>query len=287
MKLLITGAAGVLGRSLTKLVEDDGAYTIRLTDMQPVETPHEFVKADLSDLEQARQVCQGMDIVIHCAAIHPWKKYTADQYLDWNIKGTHHLLQGAVDAKVGKVVYTSSIAAMGYDPIPPHEPPITEAHCPNTPVENLYGVSKHVGEQFCEMFRRSNRLNYVAVRPPAFMPKDMADPKVALGLLHSYMVADDVALGHYAALKADVPSGEAFILAADTPFRKSDVEALRRDAAPVILGYFPKAEPLLKDLPPGSLKVARFYSNQKAKSMLNYQPRHNFAQWLEAHTGRG
>lgn len=286
MRLLITGAAGVLGRGVTALAEKDGSYEIRLTDMLPVESKHEIVQADLSDLDQARGVCKGMDAVVHCAAIHPWKKYTADQYLDWNIKGTHHLLQGAVDAGVKKVVYTSSIAAMGYDPILPHEPPITEAHCPNTPVENLYGVTKHVGEQFCEMFRRSHKLNYTAVRPPAFMPKDMDDVKVGLGLLHSYMVADDVALGHYCALKTDVPSGEAFILAADNPFQKSDVEELRRDALPVILRYFPKAEKLLRDTPAGSLKIPRFYSNLKAKTVLGFRPKHNFEQWLARHVGR-
>ena len=113
MKLLITGAAGVLGSGVTSLVQRDGFHNIRLTDMLPVESKHEFVQADLSDLEQVRRVCKDMDIVVHCAAIHPWKKYTSDQYLDWNIKGTYNLLQGAVDAGVGKIVYTSSIAAMG------------------------------------------------------------------------------------------------------------------------------------------------------------------------------
>ncbi|MEW6358428.1 MAG: NAD(P)-dependent oxidoreductase [Planctomycetota bacterium] len=285
MKVLITGAAGVLGKGVTKFVEQDGGYEIRLSDMLPVESKHEYVQADLSDLDQARKACHGMEAVVHCAAIHPWKKYTSDQYLDWNIKGTYNLLQAAVDSGVRKVIYTSSIAAMGYDPVPPHEPPITEAHCPNAPVENLYGVTKLVGEHFCEMFRRNNKLHYLAVRPPAFMPKDMSDLNIALGLLRTYMVADDVALGHYCALKADAPSGEAFILAADTPFQHADAADLQRDAAPVIVRYFPKAAPMLKDLLPGSLKFRAFYSNRKAKTMLGFQPKHNFQQWLEQRVG--
>ncbi len=280
MKLLITGAAGVLGRALTKLVEEDGSYEIRLADMAPIESPHECVRADLSDLEQARRACEGADVVAHCAAVHPWKPYTSDQYIDWNIKGTYNLLQAATDAGVGKVVYTSSIAAMGYDPHPPDEPPITEAHCPNTPVEDLYGVTKHVGEQFCEMLRRTRGLRYVAVRPPAFMPKDLSDWRVGVGLLSRYMLAEDVAQGHYRALVSDAASGEAFILAADTPFRHEDAEELARDAAPVILRYFPEAAPLLEGLPPGAIKIPFFYSNRKAKEALGFQPRYNFSEWL-------
>ena len=286
MRLLITGAAGVLASRVAELARKDGGYTIRLTDMLPVRAKHEFIQADLADLEQARRVCRDIDVIVHCAAIHPWKKYTADQYLDCNIKGTHHLLQGAVDAGVTKLVYTSSIAAMGYAPVPPAEPPLTEAHCPNAPVENLYGVSKLVGEHFCEMFRRSHKLNYIVIRPPAFMPKDMDDPMVAVGLLSTYMVADDVAAGHYDALKADVPGGEAFILAADNPFQPSDAEELRNDAVPVVLRYFPEAEPLLRNTPPRSVKVRSFYSNAKAKEMLGFRPKHSFRQWLARHLAR-
>ena len=281
MRLLITGAAGVLGRELTRLVEKDGSYDIRLTDMLPLETRHEFVQADLSDPAQARRVCGNVEIAVHCAAIHPWKTYTSDQYLDWNIKGTHHLLQGAVDAGVAKVIYTSSIAAMGYHPVPPDEPPLTEAHCPNAPVENLYGVTKLVGEHFCEIFRHKNGLDYLALRPPAFMPKDMDDPTLAVRLLSGYMVAADVALGHYCAIKSDVPSGEAFILAADHPFQASDAEPLRKDAVPVILRYFPKAKRIFGGMPPGAVKIPWFYSNEKAREMLGFRPAHNFSQWLE------
>ncbi len=281
MRVLITGAAGVLGSRVAERVAADAIHHIRVTDMLPVETKLECVRADLSDLDQARRVCAGMDVVVHCAAIHPWKTYTADQYLDWNIKGTHHLLQAAIEAGVGKVVYTSSIAAMGYAPVRPSEPPITEAHCPNAPVENLYGVTKLVGEHFCEMFRRNNGLTYIALRPPAFMPREMNDFRTGMNLLSTYMAADDVALGHYLAIHADVASGEVFILAADNPFLPSDADQLARDAAPVIRRYFPAAGNLLAEQPPGSLTLPVFYSNRKAKDALGFQPRYNFEQWLE------
>ena len=109
---------------------------------------------------------------------------------------------------------------------------------------------------------------------------DMVDLKVALMLLSGYTVAEDIALGHYLAIDADVPSGEAFILCADNPFQNSDTDELRRDAVPVILRYFPRVEKLLQEIPPGTVKIPKFYSNQKAKTMLGFQPKHNFEQWL-------
>ncbi len=52
MKVLITGAPGVLGKAVTALVEQEGGYDLRLSDTVPLETPHEFVAADLAQSEE-------------------------------------------------------------------------------------------------------------------------------------------------------------------------------------------------------------------------------------------
>ena len=223
-----------------------------------------------------------MDVVVHCAAIHPWKKYTSDQYLDWNIKGTYNLLQGAVDAGVGRVIYTSSIAAMGYDPIPPNEPPITEGHSPNTPVENLYGVTKHVGEQFCEMFRRSHKLNYVALRPPAFMPK----PELERGrsLLGMYADVSDVVGAHVAAVSAPMPSRyEAFWSTNPLPYTGADAQELRDNPAAVVERYWPGIPAWFEARGATISPVPVIYDLTRGGEILGWTPKYSFDSWWKEH----
>ena len=92
-KVLVTGAAGVLGRALVPLLEQDGDVELRLTDIVPVATGHEFREADLSTWDDVAGLCEGVDEVVHIAAIHPWKPYFPQQYLDCNIKGTYNIFQ--------------------------------------------------------------------------------------------------------------------------------------------------------------------------------------------------
>jgi nucleoside-diphosphate-sugar epimerase len=68
MKVLITGAAGVLGKAV---IEREEGIRLLLTDVAPLETRHEFRAADLTDLEQLRPLCEGVDTLMHIAAIHP------------------------------------------------------------------------------------------------------------------------------------------------------------------------------------------------------------------------
>ena len=278
-KILLTGAAGTLGRLLVPLIEQEGGFELRLTDVVPLETPHEFVQADLSRWEEVEHLCDGVDEVMHVAAIHPWKPYTPQQYLDCNIKGTYHILQAAANAKVRRVLYTSSVAAMGYRADSPEQLPFDESK-PCRPVEDLYCVSKHVGEQFCEMFRHRNGLPYVALRPGCFIPRDDGDVGFGLGLLSIWVHRDDIARAHLLALKSDVKN-EAIIIAARVPFTRADAPALLADAPPVILRYFPKARLLQErgiELPK---TISYFYNIGKAKRLLGFEPKFSFAEWLE------
>ena len=64
-RVLITGAAGVLGKAVTRLLESKPDVTLRLTDVIPAETPHEFVTADLAKPDQAKPLCADIDQVLH------------------------------------------------------------------------------------------------------------------------------------------------------------------------------------------------------------------------------
>jgi len=278
-KVLVTGAAGVLGQAVVALLKQEGNFELRLTDRVPVETSHEFTQADLARWDEVQELCSGIDVLMHIAAIHPWKKYTPEQYIDCNIKGTYNLLQAAVDAGVRRVIYTSSIAAMGYRPDRPEQLPFNESK-PCKPVEDIYGISKHVGEQFCEMFRAREGLAYVALRPGTFVPRDKDDPGFGLGLLSQWVHCSDVATAHLLALKSDVKN-EAVIITAKVPFRGGDAPALLSDAPSVILKYFPEASRLEERGVQLPRVIDKCYDISKAERLLGFQPKWNFGEWLE------
>lgn len=279
MHVLITGAAGVLGRAVTSRLEDDPKVVLRLTDVLPLDTPHEFVQADLSDPEQATPLCQDIDEVMHIASIHPWKPYTPTQYIDCNITGTYNILQAAAQGPVRRVIYTSSIAAMGMGRDEGVPLPWDESK-PCVPDGHVYSVTKHVGEQFCELFRRQGRFSYIALRPGTFIPRPDDDPAFGVGLLSSWVHASDVAQAHVLALRSSVEN-EAFVVTAGVPFTHADGQALLTDAPGVVLRYYPRAAELAGrniELPAA---VERCYSIAKARDMLGYSPAITFGTWLE------
>ncbi len=280
MKVLITGAAGVLGRAVTALVEKEPDVTLRLTDMLPLQTPHEFVQADLSGPQQAAGLCDGTDLLFHIAAIHPWKKYAPEQYLDLNIKGTYCILEAAANAGVKRVIYTSSVAAMGMacDDIAPPMP--WNEDKPPTPGD-LYGITKHVGEQFCNAFARQGKFSYIALRPGMFIPAPEAEPRFGLGLLAFTVHASDVAAAHLLALRSGVRN-DAFVITAGVPFTREDAAGLRTDAAGVILKHYPHAAKLAERGVTLPAKLNQCYRIDKARRVLGYDPRYSFESWLQS-----
>lgn len=278
MKVLLTGAAGVMGRAVTELLEQAGGYDLRLTDMVPLETGHEFVQADLADWEQVEPLAQGVDQVVHIAAIHPWKQYTPEQYLDCNIKATYNIIRAAAEAKVDRFIYTSSVASMGYTPTVEHPLPFDETK-PCFPDDHVYSISKHVGEQFCHLFQRTQGLDWLILRPGCFIPCDENELWFGLALLVMRMTGSDVAQAHLLALQSEVRN-EVLIITAGVPFTKEDGPALLTDARSVILKYFPEATWFEEHGQPLPQQVCPTYRIDKAREMIGYEPRVNFASWL-------
>lgn len=277
-KILVTGAAGVLGSGIAQALAPP--YDVTVTDIREVNLPLPVRVADLSHVDQARRACEGMDIIVHAAAIHPWKKYTPEQYLDWNIKATYNVLAAAAEMGVKRVVYTSSIAAMGYRWSSPSELPFDESK-PCRPDDHLYSVTKHVGEQFCQLFQATAGLKYVILRPGYFVPRDEMDPNLGLMYLYSRVHPADVVRAHLLAVARPGIENQTFIITAEMPFKSEDAEELKTSPAAVIIRYFPRAAALFQE-PAVKLKtIPYFYSIEKAKRLLGWVPQMSFGQWLE------
>lgn len=116
--VLITGATGFIGNHVTRLALDKGD-NIRVMvmpgeDRSPLDGMDvEFVEGNLLDPASLQKVVLGVDKIYHLAALFAvWTK-DPDLHYKINVEGTRSLMQAAMAQNVEKVVYTSSIAAIG------------------------------------------------------------------------------------------------------------------------------------------------------------------------------
>lgn len=143
--VLVTGGSGYFGSILVDRALARGDR-VRVLDLNPPDVrPNadlEAVVGDVRDLDVVRKACEGADVVLHNVAQVPLAK---DRELFWsvNVVGTANVLLAARDAKVGKVVSTSSSAIYG---IPAHNP--VDEESPAAPLE-AYGRAKLEAEVLC------------------------------------------------------------------------------------------------------------------------------------------
>ncbi len=284
MKIAVTGAAGVLGSEVVRQLHGRQQGELRLIDMARLDNGQsgETVEADLSVYAEARAAVQGAEIVIHCAAVHPWRSYTDDQYLDCNVRATHHLLQACAEVGVPRVIYTSSIAAVGYNR-DVHELPLVE-HVDRRP-ESLYAATKAMGETLCEMFSRSHGLRCIMLRPPCFIPR--AGDEYGVGLLGGYGDVRDVAQAHVRALDRSDISCDAFYCTTPAPYSREDAEELRTNPRAVYCRYYPQATELIMSRAETARPLTVYYDLERAQRELGYAPTVDFASWFADRNASG
>ena len=164
---LVTGGAGFIGSHLTEELIRRGEQ-VRVVDS--LITGHrenlahlkgvEFVEGDLFDIAVAKRAVQGIDFVLHQAAIPSVPRSVEDPITSnrANIDSTLNILVAARDAGVKRVVYAGSSSAYGNTPtLPKHE------GMPTNPL-SPYALQKLVGEQYMQMFTALYGLETVTIR---------------------------------------------------------------------------------------------------------------------------
>jgi uronate dehydrogenase len=146
-RILITGAAGKLGRHLRATLKPV-SRTVRLTDivpMAPAGTDEEVVEADLLDESSVVDLMAGVDVVIHLAGIIVEQPFP--QILQANIVGSYNVWEAACAAGVKRMVYASSCHAVGMYPRNER----LDADSTHRP-DSFYGLSKAFGEDLARLY---------------------------------------------------------------------------------------------------------------------------------------
>ena len=324
---LLTGATGFVGSAVARALSRRGhrirALVRKTSDRRNLDgLALEQVEGDLGDARSLGDAVRGCRYLFHVAADYRLWVPDPQRMLAINVAGTRALLEAARTAGVERVVYTSSVAALGLTPDGTAADETT--HVVPEHIIGIYKRSKYLAEREVLAFAQAGRLDVVVVNPST--PVGPGDIKptptgrmivdAALGRIPAFVDTglnivhvDDVAEGHLQAL-ARGRCGERYILGGENLALRDLLgmiatlvgrrpPRLRLPIAPLVpiaavaeavARLTGRAPPLTRD----ELAMAKkkmFFSSKKAQSQLGYAPRParvavaDAVAWLEA-TGR-
>ena len=174
---LVTGAAGFIGSHLVEkllhlnqnVVAIDNFSTGSRDNLLAVEksvgrekySDHfKFFEGDISDYETCETICNGVDYVLHQAAVCsvPWSLENPLETHDSNVTGTVVLMWACVKAKVKRFVYASSSSVYGNQPAMPNREEQVDAQL------SPYAAGKYICELYAKNFFNAYQLQTIGLR---------------------------------------------------------------------------------------------------------------------------
>jgi len=168
---LITGGAGFIGSNIVEYLMTNGAGKVRVLDnfstgsMENIDqwfSRPEFslIEGDIRDLDTCRRALEGVDYVLHQAALGSVPRSINDPITsnEVNINGFLNMLVAARDAGVKRMVYAASSSTYGDHPgLPKVEDKIGNPLSP-------YAVTKYVNELYAQVFSRVYDFHTIGLR---------------------------------------------------------------------------------------------------------------------------
>ena len=167
-RYLVTGGAGFIGSHIVRRLVSEGAE-VRVVDnlstglaerLDDVRESVDLVRGDLANQQVSEEAVQGIDCVLHQAAVPSVQRSVSDPVGTnrANVTATVNLLESCRKAGVRRVVYAASSSAYGDTEVLPK----TEQMPPN-PL-SPYALQKWVGEHYCKLYHSLYELETVSLR---------------------------------------------------------------------------------------------------------------------------
>jgi nucleoside-diphosphate-sugar epimerase len=166
-RITVLGGGGPLGAGAYPELVD--GRTLRITDARPlaelaqrppqspgaprlavVASPHEEQVVDVTDLAAVRASAQGADCLLNCSVVRtdPVGAFRV------NVLGALHTMLAAVDAGVPRVIHTGPTLVLAPHPVGYTDDPAISEGLPPRPGEDLYFMTKLLGQEICRIFAR-------------------------------------------------------------------------------------------------------------------------------------
>lgn len=169
-KVLVTGGAGFIGSNLCETLLKNGNQVVCLDNFATgkkeniapfleMENFH-FIEGDIRDLNSCKKACEGMDYVLHQAALGSVPRSINDPITsnEVNVSGFLNMLVAARDSKVKRFVYAASSSTYGDSKgLPKVEDVIGKPLSP-------YAITKYVNELYAEIFANTYDMDCIGLR---------------------------------------------------------------------------------------------------------------------------
>ncbi len=158
-KILLTGAAGLIGRAVRTLLEARGDAVVAVDRIGG----DGIVPCDLSEVHRLHELAEGVGAILHCGAISGPMVARDNPFLivSANVVGTANLLEIARVQKLRRVVCCSSVSAYGDTPAGLDLVPEDVVLAPSS----VYGASKVAGEALARGYAAQHGVDAVSLRP--------------------------------------------------------------------------------------------------------------------------
>jgi len=275
MRIVVTGARGLLGGPTARYCQDMGADVLS-TDVAGRPGPNDYtpyLNAELTDLGQVYDVLHGADAVIHLAAIASQRVFPSAKTFFNNVGATWNILEASARLGIKRVVIASSLQVN--HTVTPRTPihyeyfPIDEAH-PVSPQED-YSLSKYVGETLADGFAHHWGLTVVSLRFPTIFNQQGFETLPFKDLNHGHMALFtyihvlDAARACYLAATVDLPANSHNVLLISAPDT-----CIEMPSADYARQFFPEAR-----LRPGLAKFGSLVSGAKAQELIGFVPEYS------------
>ena len=276
MKVVVTGGSGMIGQYVVQEIMGAG-HDVTVFDRlpPPAKKGVRWVRGDIEDLGEVISGLRGTEAVIHLAAFTmPYRDVPDHVLFRGNLLGTYNVHEAAFTLGIRRVVSTSSGAAVGWTyrtrELRPIYLPVDEHH-PLSP-QDPYGLSKLCGEEVARSYTLKCDMETVALRPAWVMTPEVSDQLRVQGGrkperfdLFAYTDVRDLATAYRRAVEVPRLQNEVFFIVGDDSV-----------ASEPLCDLLPRLMPGLGDMAKELTGIKSGVSNQKARRMLQWQPRHSW-----------
>jgi nucleoside-diphosphate-sugar epimerase len=168
--ILITGAAGFVGGRMAKQFANLSEYSVIATSRR-IDRKNEleyagctFIDGNLFDTHFCKQLCKGVDIIVHCAALSSvWGDH--ETFYKANVTATKNLLEAAMENGVRKFIFIST-PSIYFDFTDKFD--VSEKDVLPKQFVNYYAATKYIAEQYV-LSKNSDAFKTIALRPRAII----------------------------------------------------------------------------------------------------------------------